>query len=153
MAVHFRGAGCRTEPHAKRVTAWAEEHNLDVMPGRKVIEVRVRGGGKRAALRALALRLAANHLLYAGDDTTDLPALAFAALHGRAIFVESDERDVPDIAGLWRAATIEDLCYGFARELIDVLPSVVPSLVSRGDRAGAKHGAIDSPIIGTRTVM
>ena len=101
-------------PHLSRVESWACEENLDYIAGRTLIEVRVRGGG-RAALRAITDRLAARHIVYAGDDASDFPALAYAAARGRAIFIEQDERETPDIADLWRVSSVEDVCYGFAR--------------------------------------
>lgn len=131
FALHSRGADAPEQDVnrvAAAVTAWADEHNLDVIGGRKVIEVRVRGGGKRAALRLIAERLHAPRVIYAGDDITDFPALAFAALHGRAIFVESDERTAPDIHGLWRVRTIEDLCLAFTRDLLDHIPAIAAAL-------------------------
>lgn len=131
FALHSRGAEAGEQAVnrvAEAVTAWADEHNLDVIAGRKVVEVRIRGGGKRAALRLIAERLHAPRVIYAGDDITDFSALAFAATHGRAIFVESDERTTPDIHGLWRVRRIEDLCFAFTQELIDHLPTVAAAL-------------------------
>lgn len=131
FALHSRGTE-PDEPDVKRVTseitAWADEHNLDVIAGRKVVEVRVRGGGKRAALRMLAERLHAHRILFAGDDITDFPALAFAAARGHAFFVESDERTTPDIPGLWRVQRIDDLCAAFTRALLDDVPAVAGAL-------------------------
>ena len=132
VAFHFRGAAAEAAAQVGRITEWANEHNLDVISGRKVLEARVRGGGKRAALRALAVRLHVEHLLYAGDDLTDFPALAFAAAHGRAIFVESDESKAPEIAGLWRVARTEDLLYGFARSLLETVPDAAGVLARGG---------------------
>lgn len=127
FAVHFRGTAAQ-EQEVRRLSdalaAWAEEHNLDVIAGRKVVEIRVRGGGKRAALRGIAERLGARRLVYAGDDVTDFPALAFAASKGRAIFVESDERTPPAITGLRRVGGIADLRSAFAQELAEHVPSV-----------------------------
>lgn len=131
IAFHFRGAV--SDAHevnrvTAAVTSWADEHNLDVISGRKVLEVRIRGGGKRAALRAIAARLGARRLIYAGDDTTDFPALSFAAANGRAIFVESEERTAPEITGLWRVARTEDLCFAFVRSLLEYVPELAAAL-------------------------
>lgn len=131
FALHSRGADAAEQDVnrvAAAVTAWADEHNLDVIAGRMVVEVRVRGGGKRGALRLIAERLHAPRVIYAGDDITDFPALAFAAAHGRAIFVESDERTTPDIHGLRRVRSIEDLCFAFTRDLIDHVPTIAAAL-------------------------
>lgn len=131
FALHFRGAAVGEQEIARvtaALTAWAEENNLDVIAGRKVIEIRVRGGGKRAALRGIAERLHARRLVYAGDDVTDFPALAFAASNGRGIFIESDERTAPAITGLCRVAGIADLRSAFARELLEHVPAVASTL-------------------------
>jgi len=117
VALHFRGVEKDTHAHLQRLTSWADEQNLDVIAGRKVVEISVRGGGKRAALRAIAGHVKASRMLYAGDDLTDFPALAFAAAHGRAIFVVNEERDAPAIDDLRRVATIEALCEEFTNEL------------------------------------
>jgi 3-deoxy-D-manno-octulosonate 8-phosphate phosphatase KdsC-like HAD superfamily phosphatase len=87
----------------------------------------LRGGGKRAALRTIAQRVGAGHVVYAGGD---LPALEYAARCGRAIFMDRDGRDAPPIAQLRHAANVEALCYGFARELIDVVPEAIPGLLA-----------------------
>lgn len=133
VAIHFRGtaSGAHELQHVTSVvTSWADEQNLDVISGRQVVEVRVRGGGKRAALRALAGRVAARRIVYAGDDITDFPALAFAAAHGRAIFVESAERTPPEIQGLWRVAGIENLCSAFTHQLVHDVPEIAQALAT-----------------------
>lgn len=131
FALHFRGSAAQEQEIGRitaALTAWAEEHNLDVIAGRKVVEIRVRGGGKRAALRAIAERLHARRLVYAGDDVTDFPALAFTASKGRAIFVESEERTAPAITGLRRVARIADLSSEFAHELLEHGPAGAAAL-------------------------
>lgn len=118
MAVHFRETSLqgRTEIMETFIN-WARQERLEVIPGRKVVEARLTGGGKRAGLRALAGYLGAKRVVYAGDDTTDFAAMAFAATRGRAIFVESAERAAPDLAPLDRVAGIEELCVLFAAEI------------------------------------
>lgn len=54
--------------------AWAEELGLVVEPGRQVIELRAPGSDKGDAVRHLAARLGARHVVFAGDDLGDLPA-------------------------------------------------------------------------------
>jgi trehalose-phosphatase len=136
VAIHFRGSAAAA-PDIRQassvVTGWAEEHNLDVISGRQVVEIRVRGGGKRAALRAIAGRLGARRIIFAGDDITDFPALAFAAANGRAIFVESAERTPPDIPGLWRVSGVEDLCSALTRQLLEDVPETA-HVLGVGDR-------------------
>ncbi|HEX2060467.1 MAG TPA: trehalose-phosphatase [Thermoanaerobaculia bacterium] len=118
VAVHFREAAERDHTAVlARFVRWAREESLEVIPGRMVIEARVRGAGKRAALRAIAAWTHARRVVYAGDDTTDFDALGFAATRGRAVFVESPERSAPDIQPLDRAASIEMLCGLLAREV------------------------------------
>lgn len=118
VAVHFRGTRERDHMGAlARFVRWAREESLEVIPGRMVVEARVRGAGKRAALRAIAAWTHAHRVVYAGDDTTDFDALGFAAMRGRAVFVESPERNPPDIQPLDRAANIETLCGLIAGEV------------------------------------
>lgn len=52
----------------------AASHDLDVEPGRWVIEVRAHGMDKGAALRRLSDELAAGALLFCGDDLGDVEA-------------------------------------------------------------------------------
>jgi trehalose-phosphatase len=148
FALHSRGADAE-EHDVNRVvlavTSWADEHNLDVIAGRKVVEVRVRGGSKRGALRLIAERLHAPRVIYAGDDITDFPALAFAATHGRAMFVERDERTTPDIHGLWRVRSIEDLCFAFTRDLIDHVPTIAAALAPHSVTATVSSASDSSP--------
>lgn len=122
LAVHFRNAA-HEEHHdvLERFVAWARAAGLDVIPGRKVVEARLRGGGKRAALRAIARYVRAKRVVFAGDDTTDFPALAFASGRGRAIFVESSERSAPDIHPLDRVTGLEALCHTFEEEIAAVV--------------------------------
>jgi trehalose-phosphatase len=114
MAVHYRGM----EPDGiEPFAAWARGEELTVIPGRMVVEARVPGGGKGAALQRIAEHVGAQRVLYAGDDTTDFDALAYAAAHGRAAFMTSAERAAPDVPGLVHVASVEELCAFFAREL------------------------------------
>ena len=116
-AVHFRDTALSpTHEAMERFIAWAHLHELDVVPGRKVIEARLPGGGKRAALRALVRYVRPRRFVYAGDDVTDFAALEFAAEHGQAIFIESAERRVPDIRPLACVTDIETLCRRFEHE-------------------------------------
>ena len=147
FALHSRGADAEEQDVnriAAAVTSWADEHNLDVIAGRKVVEVRVRGGGKRGALRLIAERLHAPRVIYAGDDITDFPALAFAAAHGRAVFVESEERTTPDIPGLWRVRGVNDLCFALTSDLLDHVPSIAAALAPHAATATGSP-ASDSP--------
>jgi hypothetical protein len=110
-----------------------------------VVEARVRGDGKRAALRAIAAYVRARRVIYAGDDVTDFDALQFAAAYGRAIFVESSERSAPDVSPLVRVGTVEGLCYAFTREIVEWAPRAAIALGQRPTERG-RLNAMDSRI-------
>ena len=96
VALHWRGVPYEAiAPLADLFRAWARNAELDVIEGRCVVEARCHGGGKEEALRWLVHALGAARVLYAGDDITDFGALRYAAEHGRALFVASDERVPP----------------------------------------------------------
>ncbi|WP_017544091.1 trehalose-phosphatase [Nocardiopsis prasina] len=89
LAVHTRRA---TDPEralellAGPLTELAERADLQVEPGRLVIELRPQGVDKGAALTSLVEERAARSVLFAGDDLGDLPAFsAVAALRGHGI--------------------------------------------------------------------
>ena len=64
----------------------AKAHELDVEPGRAVIEVRAHGMHKGAALRRLAEELDARAVLFCGDDLGDVEAFkAVEELRGRGL--------------------------------------------------------------------
>ena len=94
VALHWRGVRY-DEQLVDRFCEWARAAELDVIEGRCVVEARRHGGGKEEALRWLVKASGARRVLYAGDDITDFGALRFAAAHGRALFVASDERVPP----------------------------------------------------------
>ncbi len=77
LAVHVRGTH---DPDAalallrEPLSRLAEEADLDVQPGRMVVELRPRGVDKGAALRGYVEERAARAVLFAGDDLGDLPA-------------------------------------------------------------------------------
>lgn len=114
IAVHFRGT---TSDGIEPFLAWSREQELDVFDGRMIAEARVPGGGKGAALQRIAEHVGADRVVFAGDDRTDFEALRFAASRGRAVFVQSAEREAPDVPGLASVATIEELCALFAQEV------------------------------------
>jgi trehalose 6-phosphate phosphatase len=58
------------------VTALCEELGLECHDGKLVLEVRLPGFDKGAALRALVAETGPRQVLYAGDDVGDLPAFA-----------------------------------------------------------------------------
>ena len=114
MAVHYRDT---TPDGIEPFGAWARGEGLEVIDGRMVVEARLPGGGKEVALQRIAGHVGARRVVYAGDDTTDFGALAYAASRGGAAFVISAERAAPDVQGLVRVSGVEDLCTFFARAL------------------------------------
>lgn len=93
VAFHWRGR-VEGEP-----TGWlrdlerkAKEAGLDVMDGRKVVEILLPGSGKDRALERLQELTGADAVVYAGDDRTDLEAIRWAQARGVGIFVSSGER-------------------------------------------------------------
>lgn len=93
VAFHWRGR-VEGEP-----TGWlrdlerkARDAGLDVLDGRKVIEILLPGSGKDRALARLLELTGADAVVYAGDDRTDLEAIRWAQARGVGIFVSSGER-------------------------------------------------------------
>jgi trehalose 6-phosphate phosphatase len=110
LVVHVRRA---EDPHAAidalraPVTALAEELELEVHPGRDVLELRLPGYDKGAALTRLVNRYSPAAVLYIGDDVGDLPA--FDVVHTlradgmpawSAGVVSTDAHDVAERADL-----------------------------------------------------
>lgn len=93
-ALHWRTSksGQPSEVVVERFRRWAEQHDLILLHGRKVVEARVPGPLKRDLLIDLARRVDARRVFYCGDDLTDFPALEWAAEHGTGVLVASDER-------------------------------------------------------------
>jgi len=118
-AVHVRGleGGEAILAEAKEL---AERHGLHPRLGRAVLEAEAETGDKGTALATLAERTGAASLIYAGDDLTDLPAIAVAASRGVGLFVRSEERnevppettgslDVVEAVRAWLAALVRKL--------------------------------------------
>jgi trehalose 6-phosphate phosphatase len=77
QALHWRGAAdeAAAEAAAAEIGAAARRAGLEPRPGRKVLELRPRGGGgKDAAVRLLLAGRGLRQALYGGDDRTDLDA-------------------------------------------------------------------------------
>ena len=77
QALHWRGAPDEraAEARAREVAAGAGRAGLDCRWGRKVLELRPKGGGgKEAAVAALLATDGIEAAIYAGDDRTDLDA-------------------------------------------------------------------------------
>lgn len=83
------------QAHAWR-SRWASR-GLDAMEGREVIEIQPPGGGKLAAIRRLRELTDSDFVVFAGDDTTDVPALEWlsASPDGFGVWIRSSERELP----------------------------------------------------------
>jgi trehalose 6-phosphate phosphatase len=77
LVVHGRLTGeaeRALDPLREPIATLGAELGLEVHPGRGVIELRLPGYDKGAALRRLVARLTPRAVLFAGDDVGDLPA-------------------------------------------------------------------------------
>jgi len=100
IAVHTRGIdpGLLDEL-SQPLSDLAADLGLVVEPGRQVVELRAPGSDKGDAVRALASRLGARQVIFAGDDLGDLPAFAAveelreSGLGGLLICSASTEQD------------------------------------------------------------
>jgi trehalose-phosphatase len=119
VALHWRGVEGMKDDHplVDRFARWASGAGLEPMHGRMVLEARLPGTDKGEALQELARLAGAERIVYAGDDITDLPALAFAAEKGAAFFVRSDEREPPSIDGVTLVASTNELIAALEAEL------------------------------------
>lgn len=115
IALHWRGIPGIDPDHPLVVEfeRWAEGEGLSIIRGRCVSEAAAGGGSKENVLRILAERTGAGRIVYAGDDLTDFPALAFAAARGRAFLVASDERPEDPPPGVARVRSREELLRNF----------------------------------------
>lgn len=99
VVVHVRELSARDPEGAAAALAWARERakqeGLFVREGRAVIEASAVAADKGKALREVARRAGVASIAYAGDDLTDLPAIAAASERGIGIFVRSAERPDP----------------------------------------------------------
>jgi len=91
IAVHVRTT---PDPDAATIriegplTAIAERHGLEVLPGKRVLELVRKGSSKGIVVEAVVARTGAEAALYAGDDLNDVPAfdaLEVLAKHGMPI--------------------------------------------------------------------
>lgn len=119
LAIHWRTLSGVSEDDAdiQEFEHWARAEGLEVIRGRRVAEARAGGADKRDAIEKIARELNPVRILYAGDDLTDFAALELAATRGRALFLESDERDAPDVAALELVSDRDALLKAFAEEI------------------------------------
>jgi len=104
LVVHARRADDSTvalDQVRSRVAALAGDLDLEVHPGRDVLELRVPGFDKGIALRALVEKFSPRAVLFAGDDLGDLPAFAeIARLRDAgltAFAIGADSVEVPQL--------------------------------------------------------
>lgn len=75
LAIHTRGLDhALLDSLAGPLRDLAAERDLEVEPGRQVLELRGHGSDKGTALLGLVAELGSRHVVYAGDDLGDLPA-------------------------------------------------------------------------------
>jgi len=114
---------------AQPLADFADQTGLDSKPGRLVIELRVRGVDKGAAITTLAAERDPAAVLFAGDDLGDIPA--FEAVHalrdtGRAgVAVCSASGEVTGLAA--HADLVVDGPAGITALLVRLADSVQPS--------------------------
>jgi len=98
-AFHWRGrAQGRPDAWLSQLTKLVELLGLNALEGRMVIEFLLPGPGKLPTLQEIQRRTGAELVVFAGDDVTDLAAIAYASRHGIGIHVRSTERtwEVPE---------------------------------------------------------
>jgi trehalose-phosphatase len=118
VALHWRGVSGidQSSPAVRAFADWARNWRMETIGGRAVLEARMPGMSKADVLREIAERTAAGRVIYAGDDTTDVPALQWAATRGRGIFLLSAEREIPH--GVETAASRKELAELLRDELL-----------------------------------
>lgn len=123
QALHWRGAGERTEEMIERIAEQAEAAGLDTHWGRKVLEIRPPGmAGKAGAIDILLEGTDLDTVVFAGDDRTDLEAsirLREMLAKGRIkrlviVAIESDE-------GPPELVEMADVVVGEPEEWIDLI--------------------------------
>lgn len=112
VALHVRGfVESEQERWITLGEAKATELGLSPRRGRAVLEAELgeadQAADKGRALAEIHVRTGARAVFFAGDDLTDLPAIAHAQRHGLGVFIESAERTPP--AGVPSLASTEAL--------------------------------------------
>lgn len=78
VALHYRKAPDRADDVRKTCEALARSFDLEVRPGRLVVELVAPGPGKAEALRAFVEERGLEAFLFAGDDMADAEAFGWA---------------------------------------------------------------------------
>ena len=104
QALHWRGAGPRTEAKVHRIGDKAREAGLVTHWGRKVLELRPPGmAGKAGAVEGLLSGTEIGTVVFAGDDQTDLEAmlklrqLEADGMLDKVVLVAVDSDEVPQL--------------------------------------------------------
>ena len=104
QALHWRGAGPRTEAKVHRIGDKAREAGLVTHWGRKVLELRPPGmAGKAGAVEGLLSGTDIGTVVFAGDDQTDLEAmlklrqLEADGMLDKVVLVAVDSDEVPQL--------------------------------------------------------
>jgi trehalose 6-phosphate phosphatase len=125
LVIHARKAAdpdAALAPLTGPVTALAADLELDVDPGRGVLELRLPGYDKGHALRDLVAELAPRRVLFIGDDVGDLPAfhvvaqLRASGTPAWTIAVRSDEAPL--------VAAAADLVVSGPEQVVEVLDAI-----------------------------
>lgn len=100
VALHSRSLTENRDGAQEAVHLWCREAirtGFLLVPGREVMELQLPGDGKWQAIEAVKERTGAHCIVYAGDDVTDMEALAKLGEHpdGHAVWVSSPERETP----------------------------------------------------------
>ena len=124
LAVHFRRADDPgdTERLAKPIVDHAAEAaGLEVVPGRRILEVRpATGGNKGDAVRRIVGEASLMGAMVAGDDVGDIPA--FHAIDGLSVALRIAVASAESPAEL---TEIADLTVGSPREFVELLKRLV----------------------------
>ena len=100
VAVHTRNANPERRVHVERVVGEVRLPDLQLVVGRRVLELRPSGGPtKGSAVRAIAATRPDASILYIGDDTTDEDALAVLDIGDFAVLVDDEHAHVERPAG------------------------------------------------------
>lgn len=126
VAVHTRRAGHGTLAQIEsRVIAVAKRHDLDIEPGREVLELRAHRISKGDALRGIIREVGADAVAMVGDDLGDVPAFdvvaEMQAAGSPAVIVVSGSEERPELTE--RADVLCDGPAGVAEWLDQVAPS------------------------------
>jgi trehalose 6-phosphate phosphatase len=102
VALHYRTAPEHADAVAEIANVLAREFDLEIRPGRKVVELVVPGPGKGDAVAAMISEKGLDRVLVAGDDWGDLEAFAAVRSMGvtAVVVAISSSEAPPDLASL-----------------------------------------------------